>query len=220
MPALAIVPTDGELDELVHAFVADGCSVEVGPVGRVRRHVVRDIDLALALGGVGKTQFGVQTQYLLGLGQWSLVVCAGAAGGLVDDVVIGDVVVATETIEHDIRKVGRVLVPRFPGAASALDRCRARVWPAAFRVHLGGIASGDEDIVSVERRADCHRLTGALAVAWEGAGGARSCAFTGVPYLEVRAVADQANEHGPRDFGLNLARTMHNLAQVLRVVAG
>jgi nucleoside phosphorylase len=41
----------------------------------------------------------------------------------------------------------------------------------------------------------------------------------GVPFLAVRAVADQANEHGPRDFALNLARAMRSLATVLRGVA-
>jgi hypothetical protein len=38
---------------------------------RVRRHEVRDAHLHLAHGGLGKTQFAVQTQYLLGQGQWS-----------------------------------------------------------------------------------------------------------------------------------------------------
>ena len=89
-----------------------------------------------------------------------------------------------------------------------------------FRVHLGGIASGDEDVVSADRRFECQRLTGALAVAWEGAGGARACAFANVPFLELRTIADQANEHGPRDFVWNLARSMRSLAQVLRVAAG
>jgi len=220
MPTLAIVPTDEELDELLNAFVAAGCAVATVPGARVRRHVVENLDLELAHGGLGKNQFAVQTQYLLGQGQWNLVVCAGAAGALVDDVAIGDVVVATETIEHDIRKIGRALVPRFPGAPAAIARCRAAHWPTRLRVHLGGIASGDEDVVTADRRAECHRLTGALAVAWEGAGGARACAFAEVPYLEVRGVADQANEHGPRDFRLNLATAMRNLAQVLRVVAG
>jgi len=154
-----------------------------------------------------------------GYGPWRLVVCAGAAGGLVDQVAIGDVVVATETVEHDIRKVGRSLVPRFPGAAFALDRCRGTTWSDGCRVHFGAIASGDEDVASEVRRAECHRLTGALAVAWEGAGGARACAFSEVPYLEVRAVADQANEHGPRDFATNLAKAMRHLAEVLRVIA-
>lgn len=83
-----------------------------------------------------------------------------------------------------------------------------------------GSPAGDEDVVNDDRRVDCQRRTGALVVAWEGAGGARACAFTGVPFLEVRAVADQANEHGPRDFALNLAGAMRNLAVVLRGIAG
>src|SRR6266478_4000180 len=49
-----------------------------------------------------------------------LVICAGAAGALVNGLSIGDVVVATETVEHDIRnKFGLPLLPRF-GSAKAI----------------------------------------------------------------------------------------------------
>jgi len=219
MPVLAIVPTEGELDELVDALATGGLSIETGQAGRVGRQLVPAMGLVLAHGGLGKTQFGIQTQYMLDQGQYSLVICAGAAGGLVDEVAVGDVVVATETVEHDIRKVGSEMVPRFPGDAAALARIRCTSFPERFRVHLGGVASGDEDIVSTERRRACHRTTGAIAVAWEGAGGARACAFMGVPYLEIRGIADQADERGPRDFMANFGRAMQNVASVLTVVS-
>src|SRR5262249_33961484 len=46
-------------------------------------------------------------------------------------------------------------------------------------------------LVSVDRAQALRDATGALAVAWEGAGGARACAFSATPYLELRAVTDQ-----------------------------
>ena len=42
-----------------------------------------------------------------------MVICAGTAGGLSDDLKIGDVVVATETVEHDFRW----------GILKTVDRC-------------------------------------------------------------------------------------------------
>jgi adenosylhomocysteine nucleosidase len=58
----------------------------------------------VALGGHGKTQFAVQAQYLIGqFPSVELVICAGAAGSLSSQLYVGDVVVGTETVEHDYR---------------------------------------------------------------------------------------------------------------------
>lgn len=220
MPTLVIVPTVGELDEVVKGVAELGHPIEPEPDVRLPRFRVRSLDLVLSLGGLGKAQFAVQTQYLLDSGSWRLAVCAGAGGALVEHVAVGDVVVATETVEHDIRKVNRALVPRFPGDEACLARCRAfNSHRGDFGVHFGGIASGDEDVVDSDRRAACREATGALAVAWEGAGGARACAFSGVPFAEVRGITDRCSPSGPQDFKLNLPQAMQNVSRVLAFIS-
>jgi adenosylhomocysteine nucleosidase len=65
---------------------------------------VPDWRMALPRGGHGKAEFALQAQYLiLRFPSVTLIACVGAAGGLNTDVSIGDVVVGTETIEHDYR---------------------------------------------------------------------------------------------------------------------
>jgi len=54
--------------------------------------------------------------------------------------------------------------------------------------------------------------TGALAVAWEGAGGARACHFSGIPFLEIRGITDSADSDAASDFGANLEGAMRNVA--------
>jgi adenosylhomocysteine nucleosidase len=66
--------------------------------------------------------------------------------------------------------------------------------------------------------ADLRARTGALVVAWEGAGGARACCFTNVPYLELRAVTDLANEHSVRNYAESISQAMFNLGQVLNCI--
>ena len=146
-----------------------------------------------------------------------LVICAGVAGGLVDKLAIGDLVVATSTVEHDTRnRFSDRPLPRFQNSAAAVAALRALTpSPNRFRLHFGTIASGDEDIVDLDRREALNRSTGALAVAWEGAGGARACAFSQIPYLELRAVTDAAGPSAPADFGKNLRLAMANLAELL-----
>jgi len=221
MAIIAIIPTDSELEKVLDALTAAGHQTERTAERRLPLWRLPALELHIALGGLGKAQFGVQTQYLLDSHDWKLAICGGAAGALVDAIGIGDVIVATETIEHDIRKVGRALVPRFDGDHVTLARLKDAVTVVgAFGVHFGGIASGDEDVVDVQRRAACREATSALAVAWEGAGGARACAFSGVPFLEIRSITDRADETGPKDFRVNLGAAMGNLAKVLTIVAG
>src|SRR5262249_27277417 len=70
----------------------------------------------VAPGGHGKTQFAVQAQYLIGrFPSVELVICAGAAGSLAPELSVGDVVVGTETVEHDYRLLFATRpLPRFP----------------------------------------------------------------------------------------------------------
>jgi len=131
----------------------------------------------LAPGGHGKAQFGVRAQYLIGLyPSVELVICAGAAGSLAPELSIGDVVIGTETVEHDYRLLFATRpLPRFPGhgpSIEALRRSAQRV--SGFRVAFAVIASGDEDVVASVRAQSIRGQTGAACVAWEGSGAARS----------------------------------------------
>ena len=124
--------------------------------------------MALAQGGHGKTQFGVQAQYLIGrFPSATLLVCLGAAGSLDADLSVGDVVVGTETVEHDYRLLFATRpMPRFPGDAASLAVLRrAANHRLGFRIGFDIIASGDEDIVTSARAAQIRAQTGAVCVA-------------------------------------------------------
>jgi nucleoside phosphorylase len=85
---------------------------------------------------------------------WDLVICAGAAGGLDNSLSVGDIVVATETIEHDIRnKFGKPRMPSYTGDEKTIQTMRQLGTDnGSFQLHFGAIASGDEDVVDVERQ--------------------------------------------------------------------
>lgn len=222
MKILTVIPTQRELKAFLAACQQRGYDAVTVVVGKLQATYLPMLDTVVAAGGIGKTQFAVHTQHLLDGGRWDVMICAGAAGALVEDLAIGDVVIATETVEHDIRnRFGPPRQPRFPTAGAVLEPCRQtlRTMPA-FRVHYGPIASGDEDVVEVERRAALHVRTGALVVAWEGAGGARASQFSGVPFVEIRGVTDSADSTAARDFALHVSRAMHNVAEVVLWVAG
>ena len=177
----------------------------------------------VASGGHGKTQFAVQAQYLIGqFSSTELVICAGAAGSLSSQLSVGDVVVGTETVEHDYRLLfaSRPL-PRFPGHGSSIDSLRRSAQGvSSFRVAFDVIASGDEDVVASERAKAIRDQTGAICVAWEGSGAARAALFNGIGSLEIRAVTDAADKEAPQRFDTNLPIAMANLASLLRLWLG
>jgi adenosylhomocysteine nucleosidase len=218
METLIMVPLQEEIALFRQAWTAYGLATADVTVGQLVAMRVLNLGLTVVPGGLGKVQFAIQTQHVLDVNRtWDVVICAGAAGALVDGLAVGDVVVATETVEHDIHnRFGPPLLPRFSGAATMIKSLRGVRPPRnAFTVHFGPIASGDEDIVTVERQGALRRRTGALAVAWEGAGGARACQFSAVPFVEIRGVTDGANSSAAADFRANLATAMRNIATMI-----
>ena len=207
-----------ELDFLLQSYTKRGFHAERSTVGRLPVVQLPDLGVTLASGGLGKAQFALQTQHLLDTcSDWDLIICAGAAGALVGGVCVGDVVIATATVEHDYNnKFSKRALPKFDGAQAAIVNLRSISQSAnSFNVHFGPIASGDEDVVEAERGRVLHESTGALVVAWEGAGGARACAFSGVPFVEIRGVTDTADHNAASDFDKNLEVAMNNLATLI-----
>jgi adenosylhomocysteine nucleosidase len=218
MQTLIVVPLQEEVAMFRHACIAHGLATADGMVGRLVAVRVPELGLAVVPGGLGKVQFAVQTQHVLDLALiWGVVICAGAAGALVDTLAVGDVVIATETVEHDIHNhFGPPLLPRFSGAAPVIESLHGVILPRnTFTVHFGPIISGDEDVVAVERQAALRQRTDALAVAWEGAGGARACQFNAVPFVEIRGVTNGANSSAAADFRANLQTAMRNVATLI-----
>ena len=82
-------------------------------------------------------------------------------------------------------------------------------------MHKGKIASGDEDIIDPLEAASLNTRTGAIAVAWEGAGAARAARFAKVPFLEIRAITDVCSENSLSDFKANIGPVMLSLSKAL-----
>ena len=184
----------------------------------LRRALPVHPDIEVAVGGHGKVHFALTTQRMILEQRPQLVICAGTAGSLEpQQLKARDVVVSEVTIEHDyiLRFVSRPL-PRFVAHGAALETLKKTARFDGFEVHFGPIASGDEDVISTERAQAIRQLTGAIAVAWEGAGGARACHTHKVPFIEIRAISDGADASAMKDFEANVEYGMAHVATVVR----
>ena len=214
-----MVPQAKELEPLLAALAAGGYRPKDVTLGRLDCHCFDELGLLFAVGGHGKTQLAVQTQHLIEqLPTARSVICTGAAGSLDGQLRLGDVIVGTSTVEHDykIRFVERPS-PRHDADPALLDEVRlaARHLGGEFRVIFATIASGDEDVIDPARARELRTETGAVCVAWEGAGAARAARFSGLRFLELRAITDAADHAAATGFHANLARSMPNLGHLL-----
>lgn len=218
---LIACPLPLELKFFVAKTVAQGYECTETRVGGLQVLQFPELGWRCFLAGHGKTQFGIQTQFLIShYGQLDAVICAGGAGGLAQYLKISDVVVANKTIEHDYRlKFIKKPEPAFLADEALLKRFE-NIELNGYQLHIGPIASGDEDIIELARARELETQTGAIAVAWEGAGGARACQFNHLPFLEIRGITDTADNSAPIDFTANLQTAMSHVAECLLKTLG
>ncbi len=201
-----------------------------------RKHAGRDFwcgnlqgrPVVLALSRIGKVAAATTATALIEAFNVSAIVFTGVAGGLSPEVRVGDVVVATGFVQHDMD--ASPLFPRYEiplygrtvfecdqalsaallmAANAALSETNGKIdsniLDGRRGVHCGLIASGDQFVSSVE---DSRKLQDALraadllslAVEMEGAAVAQVCYDYGIPFAAVRTISDRADDQAHVDF--------------------
>lgn len=196
-------------------------------------------EVVAVLSGIGKVAAATTTASLLSTFEIDAVLFTGVAGGLGDGVQVGDVVVATELLQHDLD--ASPLFPRFEIPGRGVSRLAANITlreavaqaatqalvmrgPAlpglgTPRVHHGLIVSGDRFVSSAsESTALRQALPDALAVEMEGAALAQVCQDFGVPFAVVRTISDRADDSAHVDFGRFIDEVARHVA--LDIVQG
>lgn len=170
-------------------------------------------NIFLTLGGHGKVDMALKTQFWCQkLSIKSGVMCVGSAGSLSTSSQPGDVIIAETTIEHDVKNLFlKKELPSFAIHSRWKDLISQHPLPPRFS--WGSLASGDEDVLAPERRSELQLKTGAMAVAWEGAGAARACLFLKIPFCEVRGITDASGTSIQHDFTKNLNHVMLEISQ-------
>ncbi len=178
--------------------------------------------VVLALSRIGKVAAATTTAALIEHFGVERVVFTGVAGGVGAGVQIGDVVVGTGFVQHDMD--ASPLFPRFevplygqtlfPGDATLtallLEACRTALQQgvsggAPVGIHQGVIVSGDQFVNAAQHAqaiVDALMAQGhtPLAVEMEGAAVAQVCADYGVPFAAVRTISDRADATSHVDF--------------------
>lgn len=185
-------------------------------------------EVVAVLSGIGKVAAATTTALLLERFRPQQLLFTGVAGGLGEGVAVGDIVVGSHYLQHDMD--ASPLFPRheMPGygrsrfaadpallevmqqaAEDAVAWLPARLDAAtrtafglqAPRVHSGKIVTGDRFVATAaESRALRAELREALAVDMESGAVAQVCHDFGLPFCAVRTISDRADDAAHVDF--------------------
>jgi adenosylhomocysteine nucleosidase len=175
--------------------------------------------VVLALSRIGKVAAATTATTLIEAFGARCLVFTGVAGGIGPGVQVGDVVVASEFVQHDMD--ASPLFPRYQiplydrerfvcdialgDALLAASRAGLQSLALPGKVHHGLIASGDRFVSAAEEARALHATLSAaghppLAVEMEGAAVAQVCHDYGIPYVAVRTISDRADDTAHVDF--------------------
>ena len=185
-------------------------------------------EAVLAVCGPGKVNAALCAQGMILSFHPEWVLNLGVAGSGEPGVDVGDMVIATAAVQHDmdtspigdpvgfISKVGLVELPCDEGLRAALRKAAQTL--RDVKLHEGIIATGDQFINSAEVRGRIHALFRAKAVEMEGAAVAHACYVHGVPCGVLRSVSDSADGSSHMDYPAFAAMAAAHSQQVVHAL--
>jgi adenosylhomocysteine nucleosidase len=187
------------------------------------------VPCVVVLSGIGKVASAVTAAILIEVFQITELIVTGVAGGVHDTVHIGDVVIATGAIQHDMDcspLFPQYEIPLVHTTTFTTDKVRTDLvaevvktfitehWKEVIdtnaaaalgiirpTVHKGLLLSGDQFIGSPEQLAALQKaFPEALMVEMEGAAVAQVCLPYQLPLYMFRSISDKANAQAHVDF--------------------
>ena len=154
--------------------------------------------------GIGKVNAGMCVQILADCFNVTHLINTGVAGSLCNDLNIGDVVVSTEAVYHDVDatvfgyapgEIPQMGIAAFPADEQLRKAAVEAVRTAApdISVMEGRIASGDQFIAAAEQKSGISETFAPLCTEMEGAAIAQAAYLNGIPFVILRAISDKAD---------------------------
>ena len=181
-------------------------------------------EVVLAVCGPGKVNAALCAQSMILRHHPRWILNLGVAGAGEAGVSIGDMVVASCTVQHDmdtsplgdpvgyISGLGCVEMPCDAALCAALADAAAR---AGIEVRRGLVASGDQFIASAEQIARIRAHFDAQAAEMEGGAIGQVCTANGVPFAVLRAISDGGNEEAKMSYPQFVQRASERSVRIL-----
>lgn len=168
-------------------------------------------EVVVVRSGIGKVNAAICSQILVNQYEVSALINTGIAGSLKAEINIGDIVLSSDSLQHDMDATGfgyaagqipRVDVLAFPadeGLVKLAERCCKKVNPE-IGTWVGRVVSGDQFISDREKKNWISSTFGGYCTEMEGAAIAQAAYLNKIPYLVIRAISDKADDSAGMDY--------------------
>ncbi|AIQ41125.1 5'-methylthioadenosine/adenosylhomocysteine nucleosidase [Paenibacillus sp. FSL R5-0912] len=181
----------------------------------------------LCKSGVGKVNAAVTTQILLDSFGVSRVLFTGVAGAVHPDLNIGDIVISSQCIQHDmdVTALGyaRGVIPYQETSSFPADPRLVKLAEQACRELnqksvTGIVLSGDQFIASKDTVTVLREQLDGACAEMEGAAVAQVCNMNGTPFVIIRSMSDKADGSAHvnyREFTVTAAERSHAILEYM-----
>ena len=169
------------------------------------------VDVVIVRSGIGKVNAGMCTQILSDLFGVTHIINTGVAGSLNAAIDIGDIVVSTEVLQHDvdatnfgyqlgeIPQIGTLTFPADEKMAALAKEVCEKV-NTEIKVFSGLIVSGDQFVADKAVKQRIKDNFHGLCTEMEGAAIGQAAYLNGVPFVILRAISDKADDSAEMDY--------------------
>ena len=168
-------------------------------------------DVVVVRSGIGKVNAAICAQILVDRFQVDVLINTGIAGSLDAEINIGDMVISTDAVEHDmdatifgdpVGQIPRMDTFSFPADAELVQKAKEANEEANpdIRTFVGRIVSGDQFISSGDKKEQLVSLFQAKCTEMEGAAIAHAAYLNKVSCVIIRAISDKADNSATMDY--------------------
>ena len=188
--------------------------------------MIKGKDVVVVRSGIGKVNAGICSQILVDRYQVEGIINTGIAGSLRNEINIGDIVLATVAVQHDVDATGfgyplgeipQMGIKEFPAdekLRALAEACSKKANPD-IQVFCGRVASGDQFISNKEKKNWIQDNFDAYCTEMEGAAIAQAAYLNNIPYLVVRAISDKADDSANMDYSEFEAQAVKNSVRLM-----
>lgn len=187
-----IVAMDKEL-ALVQSLLQNAKEYEVNGF-KMMQGQLDGKQIMLVKSGIGKVCSALATAELIKAFKPEIVINTGAAGALDKKLAVGDVVVSSEVVYHDVfcdEELACGQMQGLPARYKAVEVALSDRKADDGQIHNGLMCSGDRFITSLSELKEIKaKFPEALAVDMESASVAQTCYLYQTPFISLRIISD------------------------------
>ncbi|SCP96346.1 5'-methylthioadenosine/adenosylhomocysteine nucleosidase [Anaerobium acetethylicum] len=175
------------------------------------RGTLKGREAVVVRSGIGKVNAAVCTQILVDLFDVDAVINTGIAGSLQNRINIGDIVISSDALQHDVDATGFGYplgeIPRMETLDFKADPVLVEAAKAAceeanpdISTFVGRIVSGDQFVSDKAVKEKLVENFQGYCTEMEGAAIAQAAYLNNVPFVIIRAISDKADDSATMDY--------------------